>query len=246
MPRTLLIINALLIAIAGGSVVFIARQLMVPMPMPASTSRPPAATPAPAEEPGSASGAAAYSTVATRNLFSPNRAEAPPTATATAASPAAKPNLFGVVLRDGEPIAYLEDPSTKRVAGYRIGDSVAGGTVQTIAADNVIIARPDGKLDVRLRDPSRPRPAPVPAAAVAPGMPGAVPPPPGTVALPGVIPPPPVAGATAPQVAPPQPGVAPPPGQVVPPTPTIIPRRALPPNLLRRLPQGSLPDAPQQ
>src|SRR5207247_2555067 len=41
---------------------------------------------------------------------------------------------------------------------------VAGGTLTTIAADRVIIARPEGPLDVRLRDPGKPRPAPTAAA----------------------------------------------------------------------------------
>jgi len=57
------------------------------------------------------------------------------------------------------------DPLTKRIAGYRIGDPIAGGTVQTISADAVLISRPDGIVDVRLRDhrsrvsPPRRRPA---------------------------------------------------------------------------------------
>jgi hypothetical protein len=242
MPKKLLIVNALLIAIAAGSTFFIARQMAVPMRMPSVKDRPTTATtPPPAqteESPGA--GSAAYSTVAARNLFSPTRTEAPPTATAgTSASPAVKPNLFGIVLRDGAPIAYLEDPTTKRVAGYRVGDNVAGGTVQTISADTVSITRPDGKLDVRLRDPARPRPAPVPAAGIAPGgvQPG------GPVApLPGVIPPPAIA---TPGVVPPQPGLVPQPqpGVTGPVPPT---RRPLPPNLLRRLPQGGPPDATQQ
>jgi hypothetical protein len=244
MPRKLLIVNALLIAIAAGSTVFIARQLAAPMPMPSSKGRPSAASatpPAATEEPRPV-GLGAYTSVAARNLFSPTRSEAPPTATTgPAVSPAVKPNLFGVVLRDGAPIAYLEDPTTKRVAGYRVGDAVAGGTVQTIGGDSVIIARPDGNLDVRLRDPARPRPAAVPAAAAAPGVPGVQPgaSPPGV--LPGVIPP----AAPPPGAVPPQPGIAPPapPGTMpsVPPT-----RRPLPPNLLRRLPQGVPPDATQQ
>jgi hypothetical protein len=241
MPRKLLIVNAILIAIAAGSTAYVVRQLAAPMPMPATKGRSPGGAgtpPAGGEEPRGA-GAGAYSSVAARNLFSPTRSEAPPTATpGAAASPALKPNLFGVVLRDGSPIAYLEDPSTKRVAGYRVGDNVAGGTVQTISADSVVINRPDGKLDVRLRDPARPRPAPVPTAVGIPA-PGAQP---GVAAgaLPGVIPP---AGVPAPGVAPPQPGVGPQPPGVTPPLPM---RRPLPPNLLRRLPQGAPADAPQR
>jgi type II secretion system (T2SS) protein C len=245
MPRKLAVINAILILIAAGSVVFIARQLMAPlaMPLPArSRTAAPAATSeeTPRHQPG------AYTTVAARNLFSPTRTESPPSATASASSPAVKPNLFGVVLREGAPIAYLEDPSTKRVAGYRLGDAVAGGTVQTISADSVVINRPDGNMDVRLRDPGKPRSAPV--AAGMPGTPGAQPVA-GAPVLPGVIPPvgPPGMVVPGPMMTQP-PGVVSPPGQAVnPASPPIIPgRRPLPPNLLRRLPQGSPADAPQR
>jgi hypothetical protein len=246
MPKKLLIINAILLAIASGSTVFIVRGVMAPMAMPLA----PHGRPAPA---GTATGrgsdaarppAAAYTVVASRNLFSPSRTEAPITPSA-AASAAVKPNLYGVVLREGASIAYLEDPASKRVSGYRIGDAVAGGTVQTINADSVVINRPDGNLDVRLRDPSKPRPATPAAIAGVPGQPGAQP---GIApaALPGVIQPtpfpavPPVAGA------PPQPGIVQP-QQPIPGMQPIIPgRRPLPPNLLRRLPQMPPANASQQ
>jgi len=248
MPRKLLIINALLLVIAGGSAAFIARQFMAPLAMPLPTRpRPAAPVTTPGEE-GPRNQPGAYASVAARNLFSPTRSETPPTPTVATAAPVVKPSLFGIVLRDGAPIAYLEDPTTKRVAGYRVGDAMAGGTVQTISADSVVIVRPDGNVDVRLRDPGKPRSAPQQATAGLPTAPGAQPVV-GPTPLPGVIPPtgaagPPVPGAVVPQ---PPVGVAQP-GQVVPPaTPPVVPgRRPLPPNLLRRLPQGAPTDAPQQ
>jgi hypothetical protein len=246
MPRRLAIINGLLILIAAGSVVLIARQLMTPMAMPLSGRSQPSAPPA-AHGERPASDVTAYANVAARNLFSPTRTESAPPTSTTAAGPSAagKPSLFGVVLREGAPIAYLEDPSTKRVAGYRVGDTVAGGTVQTINADSVVINRADGSLDVRLRDPGKPRPAP-PATAALPRAPGAQPVA-GAPVLPGVIPPPGQPGTVAPGPMMTQPpgAVQPPPGQVVQPgSPPALPgRRPLPPNLLRRLPQGSPSDA---
>jgi hypothetical protein len=243
MPKKLLIINAILLAMAGASLTYIVRQLLTPMPMP-TAARARAAQPAPlAGEPVPASPPGAYASVAARNLFSPTRTETPPVATASA-SPAVKPGLFGIVLREGAPIAYLEDPTTKRVAGYRVGDAMAGGTVQTIGADNVVITRPDGNMDVRLRDPSRPRAAVAPPAAGVPGgQPVAAPP-----VLPGVIPPASTPGVpgqiVGPPVAQPVPGQ---PVQPAPASPPIIPgRRPLPPNLLRRLPQGVPADAQAQ
>jgi hypothetical protein len=236
MPRKLLIINVLLLLVAGASLAYIARQLMTPMAMPLPTRARATTQAVRTEEPPRSQGGA-YTSVAARNLFSPTRTESPTTATASAAAPAVKPHLFGIILRDGAPVAYLEDPATKRVAGYRVGDSMAGGTLQTISADSVVIVRPDGNMDVRLRDPGKPRTASA-------GAPGAQPVA-GPGALPGVIPP-----AGAPGVLVPGQGLAqpPPPGQAAQPVaPPVMPgRRPLPPNLLRRLPQSSPADAPQQ
>jgi hypothetical protein len=246
MPKKLLIINAILIAIAAGSAAFIVRQVMAPMPMPLPSRTRPAPVETTAErsfEPRP--GAGAYSMVAAKNLFSPTRTEAPVNPVANAAANMPKPSLFGVVLREGSPIAYLEDPASKRVSGYRIGDSIAGGTVQSITADTVSIDRPDGKVDVRLRDPGKPRSAAVP---IAPGQPGAQPA--GVAPLPGVIPPvlPPVTATptpTPPAVVGQPPAFVPQqPGQ--PNVPILPGRRPLPPNLLRRLPQTPQPNAPQQ
>lgn len=226
MPRRLLMLNAALVAVAVVCALYVARQLLTPMPLPlparaSASGESTAATAATGGQPGE------YSVVASRNLFSPTRSDTQ-TALTTDGGPAVpmvRPILHGVVLREDAPIAYLEDPSIKRVAGYRIGDSIVGGTVQTIAADHVVIRRPEGPVDVRLRDPSKPRPpAPPPVAGT---------PPPGGAA--------PVAGATEPTVAPPatlQP--APP---AVAPSPVQPGRRPFP--LLRRVPPGVQGDAAQ-
>jgi hypothetical protein len=169
--------------------------------------------------------AGGYAVVASRNLFSPTRSDAPAaTSQSRAAVNVPKPTLHGIVLRDGTPIAYLEDPSTKRVAGYRLGDAVAGGTLKAINADHVVLTRPEGQVDVRLRDPAKPRPAPVAAPPAVPPLAGApgLPTPPGLtpgVEQPGRLPP-----GVVPQPAVQQPGIP------------VPPRRMLPPNLLRRVP----------
>jgi hypothetical protein len=166
--------------------------------------------------------------------------------------PLVRPNLYGIVVREGGSIAYLEDPLTKRVVGYRVGDKIVGGTVQTIKADSVVIERPEGPVDVRLRDPGKPRTVQAGAqpggAQVGVAQPGALQP---AATLPGIIPPasltsqpaPPPAGQPQPPTAA-APGVVPPGAQ----PPAILPpgvRRPLPPNLLRRVPPG-MSDAPQQ
>ena len=242
MSRRLIVLNAVLVLIAIAAVGSIVRELRV---KPASV----ATRPAPAPAPVVASAAApetppgGYGMVATRNLFSPTRSEnTTPSPTAAASLP--KPNLFGILLRDTAPVAYLEDPTTKRVAAYRLGDSIAGGTVKQITADQVVLNRPEGDVNVRLRDPSKPRPAPV---ATSPTQPGAgVPPvrtvPPGSVGTqPGVPPGGQVVQSPAAPGSPVPPALTPVPQE----TPPVLPRRPLPPNLLRRLPPAT-PDAPAQ
>ena len=234
MGRKLLLLNVLLGGVSLLGVAVIVQELVFPPPGPSARPRPPAAaggaaaaTPAAPRPP-----AAAYNVVATRNVFSPTRTETTEAPGGGAALAVVKPNLHGVVLRDVNPIAYLEDPLTKRVAGYRIGDQIAGGTLKTIAADLVVIARPEGTIDVRLRDPSKPRPAP-PAAA--PGAPGVTPPGGVPGAPPGVVPP-------RVPIQPPQvltPGVPP---QLSP----FIPSRRPSPSLGGRLPPMRPSDVPPQ
>ena len=226
MPRAFLAVNLVLLAACALFVVLMVRTARTPWPAPEpARPRPPAASPTASPPAGESSPAApAYTTIATRNLFSPTRSEAPPAPVAPVVT-LPKPNLYGVVVREGASIAYLEDPVTKRVAGYREGDSIAGGTVQTISNDRIVLARPDGNVDVRLHDPSRPRPAAPPAAGTPAGGPGRVVSP---VTPPGTQPAPP--GGTAPPTAESPAGS----------------RRALPPSLLRRLPQSGTSNAPQQ
>jgi len=227
MPRRLLFLNAALVAVAVVCALYVARQLLTPTPLPLPARSAPAAfagsAPPARPEPGS------YGVVATRNLFSPSRSDTQLTAgDGGPVASALKPILHGVVLRDEAPIAYLEDPSVKRVAGYRVGDNIVGGTVQTIAADHVVINRPEGPVDVRLRDPSKPRPAAPPATA-------------------GTQPPggsPPVTGVVPPGVVPPlRPSVQPAPSMAAP-QPMQPGRRPFP--LLRRVPPGVQGDAPQR
>jgi hypothetical protein len=228
--RRLLFINLLLLAISAAAIGYIASEVLSPPERPAPPRARAAVDTPPAEpgaEPQPRASAGAYAVVASRNLFSPTRTEAPPAAAQTGRQgpPQPKPMLHGVVVRDGAPIAYLEDPATKRVAGYRLGDTVAGGTVRTIAADHVTLAGPDGQIDVRLRDPSRPRPAaPQPAQ---PGAPGAPQPAQGET-QPGITP-----QQSLPRVVPPrvEPQIAP--GQLP------QPRRPIPPNVLRRVPPST-------
>lgn len=246
-------LNVVLAALSAVLIAYIVRQLVTPTPLPVGGRRAAATTVVPAAVETPRAPAGAYTVVAARNLFNPSRSESASGTTTASATPLVRPNLFGIVVRDGGSIAYLEDPVTKRVVGYRVGDKVIGGTVQTIKSDSVVIERPEGPLDVRLRDPGKPRTVATPGPTGVPqfgAQPGTFQPPqPGAAALPGVIPP-----AASPQPLPQQvpqqvpqptqPGVAAPgtPPMIVPPAGA---RRPLPPNLLRRMPPGTS-DAPQR
>lgn len=230
-------LNAVLGAVAVVFAAYIAWEVLRPAPSAELQTRSKPSTPAPVATPAGRrvpEAAGSWAVIASRNPFSPSRSEAPVTAVqAGAALNVPKPNLFGIVLKDGAPFAYIEDPATKRVAAYRIGDAVAGGTVQKIARDGIVLARPEGAIDVRLHDPGKPRPAaPTPAASTSPS--------PAAAPLPGVVPPasaPQAPQAQAPAEAPPQQPATATPGSesATPPRPPV--RRPLPPNLLRRLPQ---------
>jgi hypothetical protein len=180
MGKRLPLLTVLLVGLALAFAGLIVRELTSSPRAPAPRPQPAASVAAaPAAAPTAPAAAANYSVVASRNLFSPTRSEAP-VAPPTPPPPAPvlpKPNLFGVVLIEGTPVAYLEDPVSKRVARYRVGDSVAGGTVKAIESDTVMLLRPEGQVTVRLHDPTRPR-------AAAPATPGA----PGTPGVPGMQP----------------------------------------------------------
>ena len=234
MSRRVLALNALLVGASIGLVAYIGWQWVTPRdtaPTRRATNTP--ATSLATGSPTVDGSSGAYGTIASRNLFSPDRNEAAAGGATSALAALPKPNLLGVILRDGSPVAYLEDPVTKRVAGYRVGDAIGGGTLQSISEDRVMLVRPEGQVDVRLHDPSRPRPAAPPAPGQAEATPGAPRPP-------------------FPQQPQPFPGIASPPGvQLQPPMTSTQPdqqgqqpgRRPLPPNLLRRVPPG-MPDAP--
>ena len=181
MSKRLLAFTALMIGAAIVFAMYIARTLAVapaapadPVPLRANVPAPNALAPTPPF--------ADYSAVVTKNLFSPDRSEVivpPPAPVIAEPLPVVvKPVLHGVVMNERTQRAYLEDPAAKRVFGYTIGDTVAGGVVERIEAHRVVIRRPEGPLEVSLTDPAKPKVAasPIPqgpptAPSIAPGAP---------------------------------------------------------------------------
>jgi hypothetical protein len=96
-----------------------------------------------------------FNVIVAKNLFNESRKErAIATARATV-PPLPKPILHGVVVDGPSSLAYLEDPTSKRVVGYRVGAPIAGGLLLQITQEGVAIRRPDGQVEVLLNDPSK-------------------------------------------------------------------------------------------
>ena len=233
MRRLLLAVDVILVVAA----LYLAVQLVHTWRAPRAPAPPDASKVAVAESPptpppvAARSSGAATGVIAERNLFSPGRREVAPepprTAMVPAAPPAPKPRLYGVVIRpDGRSRAFLEDGQRNRVFAYAVGDAVAGGRIERIEPDRVVLNRGGETLEVLLRDPTKPKP-PAPPAGAAAGAPpspafprggppaGVVPP----VATPSPVPGEPASVPTAP------PGRRPPVRSGRPPTPTVTPLR---------------------
>ncbi len=190
MSKQLIVLNAALLGVAVFLTVWLVRDLGRSQALPAPPAPKPPAPVAQQDEPRPAAPAGeplgSYNVIVAKYLFAASRSEGQVAASPTPPPPPPppKPLLLGVVVDGPESRAYLEDPVTKRVIGYRIGDAVAGGKLQRVTADRVqIVGRPDGTIDVLLRDPAKPRPAPevtTPAPpAASPRVEGAQPPTPG-------------------------------------------------------------------
>ena len=137
----------------------LARELLAghPLPPPPAPRAPRPVATATAPSVSAPLSAAGYGVITTNNLFSASRLEAP---AGPVAATGPKPVLHGVVVDGPKSRAYLEDPVVKHTFGYAVGDTLGGGRVESIAADRVVIGRGDGSVEVLLRDPSKPRPAP--------------------------------------------------------------------------------------
>lgn len=164
MSRRLIAINVVLATLAMFFAAWLARDLAASRPLPGPPAPRKTAASAPSDETSRDTAAqerlAAYDVIVAKYLFNPSRTEGRSEPAKPAVPLPPKPTLLGVVVDSSGSRAYLEDPSTKRVSAYLVGDSVAGGTLERITNDRVQISRPDGLMDVILRDPSKPAPAP--------------------------------------------------------------------------------------
>lgn len=156
---------ALIFAVALGRELMHSRPLPGPPQIRPATRAPVRSDAAAVGETRAAGDASAGEVIASGNLFNPSRSSV-----GAAAEPTGpRPLLFGVVAGEGaKSRAYVEDPVTKVVRGYQIGDTVAGWRLDQIREDRVVIAGAErGMLEVLLRDPGKPRPALVASAVAA-------------------------------------------------------------------------------
>lgn len=162
MSRPLTALNLLLAGILVVFAIQLLRGLSAPSPLPPTpVDRPLVAVVSAKKDSGPAwPPFTAHGGIVARNLFNPDRSETGRSdATRRALPVAAKPVLYGVVIGEESRVAYLEDPSTNRIFGYKVGDMVAGGQLEQIETDRVVIKGVDGRLEVMLSGPNKPRPA---------------------------------------------------------------------------------------
>jgi len=160
MSRSLLTLNVLSISIAAVLWVSLVQLFW---------SRPQLPTPrAPSAAPSHVARDAEFTTdrasltsclvVATKSPLSPTRSETESLLGQQAAG-RPKPVLPGVVIGGANRRAYLEDPVSKRVVSYVVGDVTPGGGLDRIEEDRVAIIGRGGALEVLPQDPNKPKPA---------------------------------------------------------------------------------------
>jgi hypothetical protein len=73
-------------------------------------------------------------------------------AASTASVDPTRPLLYGVVYGPHGWVAYIQDPATKTVTAYRVGDALAGTTIEAIEEERVRLKGPDGTIELQLSD----------------------------------------------------------------------------------------------
>lgn len=80
--------------------------------------------------------------------------DTPPVPTgARASAPAGVPLLYGIVLRGEDSVAYMVDPQTRRVTGFKRGDTIGAGVLERIEERHVTVRLPSGPVAIRVDAP---------------------------------------------------------------------------------------------
>jgi AMIN domain len=87
------------------------------------------------------------------------RAQAPPARPSVEPMPAGgRPRLQGIVLRESGAVAYIQNPQTKGVAGYRVGDDLGGSILEAIEEDHVVLKSATDRIVLRIAPLPRQKP----------------------------------------------------------------------------------------
>ncbi len=173
---TWLLLSIVLACLALAAGVGLARELVVTRPLPrlGEGVEPPArSAPGPDAPVPRRDGGAGYGVITARNLFSITRGETMSSTVAVGGSIM----LHGVMVDGERSRAYLDDPAANRVVGYKLGDEVAGGRLDRILEDRVVIQGPQGPIEILLHDPSKAVAENAPPFVAAPARGGAMAPP---------------------------------------------------------------------
>ena len=98
-----------------------------------------------------------YELIAARSVFNPNRSDS--ASAESADRPLVAPPmlaLYGVAISDDTRVAFVQDLATKRISSYKTGDQLAGGRLERIEPDRVVIFRADGTVELLLHRPKEP------------------------------------------------------------------------------------------
>jgi len=68
------------------------------------------------------------------------------------------PRLQGIVLRETGGVAYIQNPRTNGVTGYRVGDAIEGSILQKIEEDRVVLKGPNDTIELRIAPLPRKKP----------------------------------------------------------------------------------------
>lgn len=93
-----------------------------------------------------------------RSLFSPSRSDSV-SSEATGRAPLTTPTLalYGVAISDDTRVAFVQDLATKQISSYKAGDQLAGGRLERVEPDRVVIMRADGPIEILLHRPKEPQ-----------------------------------------------------------------------------------------
>jgi hypothetical protein len=95
---------------------------------------------------------ASFQIISGKDLFRPSRSAVSSIRTVAETSSKDHPKLFATIIQNGNSLALMEDPGTKKRKMYRIKDMIAGFLVSEIMQDKVVLMSGNDRIEVKLRE----------------------------------------------------------------------------------------------